>query len=379
MKNKENVLIDCSYMAEAWEPSISLAIYGIRLIQGFLQYSQYQIHVLVWSDKESIIDNQLGCSIDKIVLDRHDLITRWRPFYKLSGILPKKLKREIRRRNISIVINPFHYGVLFFYPHDIKQIAVVHDMFFTEEERSKRERLSFYLWTWYQSLLLRKFSRIISISKITHDELKQLNHIDSEIVHNSIPLNPAIEEQPVKSVLGEKYILSINRFPKSKNAQTLIRAFALLEDKVPHILYLKGGRDCEEERVNLERLVSELKLENRVIFDIDYRTEGELRYLYSHTDLFVSPSLKEGFGWTPIEAAISKAPVLVSNIEVFQEVLCGKVPTFNPYSPEDLANHIKDILDNPPSDSEREELADFYLTHYSLKNQIMQMEAIMKQ
>ena len=101
-----------------------------------------------------------------------------------------------------------------------------------------------------------------------------------------------------------------------------------------------------------------------------------MRYLYSHADLFVSPSLKEGFGWTPIEAAILKTPVLVSDIVVLKEVTCGKIPTFDPHSPDDLAEHSQEILDNPPGERERTELADFFLDKYSLKNQIAQLEAI---
>ena len=94
--------------------------------------------------------------------------------------------------------------------------------------------------------------------------------------------------------------------------------------------------------------------------------------------MFVSPSLKEGFGFTPIEAAILKTPVLVSDIEVFKEISCGKIPTFAPSSPEDLAQHIMAILNNPPSEQEREELAEFFLHRYSLENQIRRLEEIME-
>ena len=101
-------------------------------------------------------------------------------------------------------------------------------------------------------------------------------------------------------------------------------------------------------------------------------------FLYSHADLFVSPSLQEGFGYTPVEAAIMKTPILMSDIEAFRDVLCGKVATFDPCSPEDLAKKILMIISNPPSEQEKNELAEFFLDRYSVKNQILQFEAIMQ-
>lgn len=46
------------------------------------------------------------------------------------------------------------------------------------------------------------------------------------------------------------------------------------------------------------------------------------------------------------------------------------MPTFDPYSPEDLAEKMLMILKNPPSRESREELSRFYQEKYSLKRQI---------
>lgn len=226
--------------------------------------------------------------------------------------------------------------------------------------------------------MIRKYPYVISISKVTRDELLRIDGKASDVAYNSIPFDFKIQEQSVEIACEKKYILDVNRFEQYKNAEVLIRALDLLKNDIPHVLYLKGGPEHEKECQRLEQLVVELGLENRVIFDKKFRTEGELHYLYTHADLFVSPSLREGFGWTPIEAAIHKTPVLVSNIEVLQEITCGKTPTFDPQSPEDLAKHILEILNNPPSEQERIEIAEFYLNRYSLEKQIERFEEIMR-
>ena len=99
--------------------------------------------------------------------------------------------------------------------------------------------------------------------------------------------------------------------------------------------------------------------------------------MYRHADLFVTPSLKEGFGWTPIEAAILETPVLISDIDVLKEVSCNKLPTFNPHSPEELAVKMRELIENPPSIENRKQLSKFYMERYSLKRQINNLTDVM--
>ena len=95
-----------------------------------------------------------------------------------------------------------------------------------------------------------------------------------------------------------------------------------------------------------------------------------MHYLYTHSDLFVSPSLIEGFGNTPIEAAMLKIPVLVSDIPVLKEVTCGKIPTFDPHSAKDLAEKIESMIKHPQSSINNTEQSSFFIDEYSVKKQV---------
>lgn len=376
MKKAENLLIDCSFLDKSWTQIGSHGLYTTRLIQGFLKYGHYHVHVLVWREQEDLIDKFVGQEYDKIVIDREKQFITSRSFYRLFGYLPSQLKKELKRREITTILTPNSLYSFLYFSKSYRHYAVVHDLFLYNNMRKRRGRISYFIWRQYRSMMIRKYPHVISISKVTHDELLRIAGKKSYIAYNSIPFDFKIQERAVEMVCGKKYILDINRFEQYKNAEVLIRALNLLKNDISHVLYLKGSLEHEEDRKCLEKIVVELGLENRVIFDVNFRTEGELHYLYTHADLFVSPSLREGFGWTPIEAAIHKTPVLVSNIDVLQEITCGKVPTFDPHSPEDLANHILEILNNPPSEQERSELAEFFLDKYSLENQIMRLEEI---
>lgn len=364
---KKHMLIDCSFFHYLCSENLSLELYTGRLLQGLRNSEVFDVVAIVWKGFESRIDELAGYEVPKIVIDEHHTVTPWPVVDRVFGLIP--FKKELRARKIDVVLSPHHLQCRLFFPKKYHQHVIVHDLNSYDDHMDyKKSKRKHFIQRAYHKILVNKVSHYISISEGTRNVLKQKEGIDSTVIHNSIAFDFTIQEEPVKDISGSKYILDVNRFQKYKNPHTLILAFSLIKDKIPHLLYLKG--DNYNDTAEIEKLVSDLNMKGRVIIDKNYRSEGEMRYLYSHADLFVSPSLKEGFGWTPIEAAILKVPVLVSDIEVIREVTCNRLPFFNPHSPEELAKKMFDILNNPPGIEAREELARFYLEKYSLKRQI---------
>jgi len=365
---KHHLLIDCSFFYYLCSENLSIELYTGRLLQGFRNSEVFDVTVIVWKGFESRIDNLAGYEVPKIVIDGHHHVTPWPIVDRILGLIP--FKKELKARKIDVVLMPFHLQCRLFFPKRYHQHVIVHDLI------SQNDKIGIFKF-FYHKFLLNKVSHYISISEGTRKALKQEEGIDSTVVHNSIAFDFTIQEEQVKCISGSKYILDVNRFQKSKNVQTLIQAFSLLKERIPHLLYLKG--DSYNDTAEIEKLISDLDLKERVIIDKNYRSEGEMRYLYSHTDLFVTPSLEEGFGWTPIEAAVLEAPVLISDIDVLREVSCDRLPTFNPHSPEELASKMLEMIANPPSAKARKELSKFYLEKYSLKRQIDQLSEVLLQ
>jgi len=375
---KKHLLLDCSFIRNDNFLGISLSLYVGRLLQGYKNNEFFDVTVLVWKRYESYIDELAGYAVPKIVIDGHPHVTPWAPVDKLFGLVP--FERELIDRKIEVVLSPYHFGYSFSFPRKYHHHVVVHDLFLHDQVRELMgSKYKYLIWRLYHSLLSKKVSQFISISDETRKELKRIDGIDSIVVYNSIPFDYSIKEEIVREIKDRKYIIDVNSLDKRKNTETLVNAYYLVKDKIPHVLYIKGDKNHVEEYEQLMKTISDKNMSDRVIIDCTYRSEGEMRYLYSHADLFVSPSLKEGFGWTPIEAAILKAPVLVSDIDIFQEVTCNKVPLFNPHSSGDLAMKMVEILKNPPSIEAREELSKFYLERYSLKRQIERMTEVLLQ
>lgn len=369
-----NILVDLTASDFSRENPDSLDFYAARLIKGLKEYSNYNITALVRKGTEEYVDYLVGFNVDKIIVNINYKLTFQQQLKSILGLFPSKsFKKELLRKSIEVVLSPYHFRCKYFFFKPFRQYAIVHDLIPYYIHRESMGTLHYLIWRIYHKLLTRKVTNYISISEETRRELRRLEGVDSIVIHNSIPFDLSVNEQPVDSVKGKRYILDVNRFVRYKNAETLIRSFDQIKEMIPHLLYLKGNKQNREDYDYLKRLIFEMNLTDRVILDDSYRSEEEMRYLYRHTDLYVSPSFKEGFGWGPIEAAILETPVLISNIDVHLEVSCNKLPTFNPHSTIELADKMCEILNNPPDKVAREKLAMYYLNKYSLKNQIKKM------
>jgi len=75
-----------------------------------------------------------------------------------------------------------------------------------------------------------------------------------------------------------------------------------------------------------------------------YVDDNRLNNLYRGAELYVFPSLYEGFGLPALEAMKRGVAVVVSNTSCLPEILGGSAMYFNPYDIDDIAEKIKRII-----------------------------------
>lgn len=368
MEHKPRLLIDCSFVEPIAEGSESHFIHAGRLIKAFSLSRRFDIFVLVAKGSEHYIQQLVGVPMTMLSVDAHAKVFLSPKLDRLFGLVPHK--RLLQQQHIDIVLSPYANPFIFVYPRKYRQHAVVHDVI----PDHRGPLCSYSLMNRFMAMHLH---RLISISDGTRMALRRFCLRNSEVVHNCVPWKAGGEECPVNTVSGHPFILDINRLEPYKNPETLIRAFSLIADKIPHQLYLKGLSTNAAFLDYLRNYIEERGLSDRIIIDTTDRSEAELRWLYSHASLFVSPSLIEGFGYTPIEAAISGTPVLVSDIPVLNEVTMGRVPTFNPHSDTELAHLMENTLNSPPTKEKLQQVANFFSQKYSNERYVEQMEHIL--
>jgi len=143
------------------------------------------------------------------------------------------------------------------------------------------------------------------------------------VVYNAIDFDRfgTPHDLPPPESSGGRYILSVCHHFPHKNVKTLLEAFARLADRDPSIELVLVGSASEGNRAFVRDSMPE-HARDRVRIT-GFVTDQELGRYYAHADLFVLPSLYEGFGMPAIEALGLGVPTLVSNAYSLPEVTLG--------------------------------------------------------
>lgn len=147
---------------------------------------------------------------------------------------------------------------------------------------------------------------------------------------------------------GKKVLTFIGTLSPRKNVELLFDVLNFLSDDV--VLVVVGGDppDKKGRMKELKALSNKKGCERRVLF-VGTVTGEKKGAILARTDVFVFPSLLEGFGLAVVEAMSVGIPCVVSNRaslpEIVQDGVCGFLA--DPYDPKDFAEKIKRILENP--------------------------------
>lgn len=137
--------------------------------------------------------------------------------------------------------------------------------------------------------------------------------------------------------LPQKFILYVGNLKPHKNVGNLFKAMSIVED----IKLIINGKPNEE----LNNIINEYNLQNKIQF-IGYVHDDDLPILYSIAELFVFPSIYEGFGLPPLEAMASGCPVITSNVASLPEVVGDAAGYFNPYDFIEIGNKINKVIND---------------------------------
>lgn len=179
---------------------------------------------------------------------------------------------------------------------------------------------------------------VVAVSKLWERELKEKYSIDSVVINNGVSMgnfaqtDAASKNEAKKSfnIEDSRVILSIGGIEPRKNTITILKAFwdakSELEKVGEKLVWLIGGGetlfDYRDYREQFFSHVNELGLElGKDIFVLGSVPEEKMQSLYSSADVFVFPSIKEGWGLVVLEAMASGIPVIASNIEPMTEYL----------------------------------------------------------
>ncbi|XID91102.1 glycosyltransferase family 4 protein [Paenibacillaceae bacterium WGS1546] len=240
-----------------------------------------------------------------------------------------------------------HYNIPIFYRG--KMLVTVHDVLhlaYPQFARGVHKRM--YVNLLFKAISI-KANKVITVSRFSRNEIIKYTVVKQEKIHaiyNGV-------DNPWREIKGEKrgalssspYLLYVGNVKPHKNLRSLVKAFELIKDKIPHRLIIIGkkegfvtgdtGLEAEAERLG-----------DRIQFTGFVDNNALLQY-YRNADMMVFPSLYEGFGLPPLEAMASGCPVLVSERASLPEVCGDAALYFNPESSQDISDKILLVATDP--------------------------------
>jgi len=337
------LLIDISSIPDGNNWNTGLERYALTILEGFKKLELEDIHILTTDKRKEEIET-LFPSFKVLSFKRFPRIflldkPKW---YRDSF----KWRKAINNSGCDMVFLPFLGKKFDFRKINKPFVLTVHDL---QLYRMTKPLRLFIIKAFQYPIMVRRANGLIAISEYVKKDVASFFNVPEDkikVIHNAVK-SPDIEGT-VPFDEKEKYILTVNSLYPHKNIITLLRAFNLIKNQVSHKLVIVG-RTTEHWNKVLYKYIKDNDLTNRVthLENLEYDV---LTGLYKHADLFVSTSLMEGFGYTPVEAAIAGAKVLSTKETSLPESTMGLVNYYEPATdPLALSQKIMDCLsDNNP-------------------------------
>ena len=350
------IAIDTTFFAHSEAKSkkltYSTSIFTADLLDAFVQLGQ--------SDKFCLIVNFNHVDFFKERFPAYKIIVaKWWPvtlLYKLTrgrktaAKLIKKcgaFRKIAEKSGAKAIWFPYAMNETFVRTK-LKAFATIHDIY-RIHHGTKKEAAKF------TEFINDNTTSIITISGYTRNDIVQTTDCSKDIpvIPNSIEFDIS-KQKTVANIEEKKYILDINAYIAKKNPLTLLKAFNLIKDKTDLTIVFCGGYKEEQIWNEMQNFIKENSLSSRVkmLFRV---TDEERNWLLTNAAMFATPSLFEGFGRTPVEAAICKIPVISTKETSLYEATQG------------LCNYVENATDE-------KELADTML--YLIKNHPAQKQLI---
>ncbi|EMA06587.1 Glycosyltransferase involved in cell wall bisynthesis [Haloarcula vallismortis] len=187
------------------------------------------------------------------------------------------------------------------------------------------------------------------------------NPIDFDLVRDSKQHTPEVLQR-YNLVRYDDLIVSVGRLTESKNHQTLIRAAANMDAQYHFVIV--GGGDLKAE---LTKTIEKYGVSDQVTLlgQVD-RTESLA--IINGADLFVSTSIREGFGIALVEAMALGKPIIASSIPAYREI--GNEDVISYFQPRDagaLSDEIQRLSESPALLAQKIDAAQTQASKYSVE------------
>ncbi len=200
-------------------------------------------------------------------------------------------------------------------------------------------------------LVLRNAGAVVALTGDMKREMQKVCNRDITVIPNGIDLDgfQGITRQEARGEMqieeDKKVIIFVGRLSPVKGVKYLIQALDILRHKETSIKLLIVGDG--EQRDELVDQVAKLDIERYITFIGEVSNEQVPKYMAT-SDIFVLPSLSEGFPNVCLEAMASGLPVIATKVGGLVEIIRDGQNGFlvNPETPREIAEKISLLLED---------------------------------
>jgi glycosyltransferase involved in cell wall biosynthesis len=321
-----------------------IGTYVRNLLRQLARQDQATDYVVICRQIDAEISSELGPNFRAV--------TERAPAYSVREQFAVPL--DLRRERAALFHAP-HYVLPPLTP--CRSVVTIHDCIHLRFPQYLPNRVAYVyarasLWT-----ALHRAARVITVSEASKRDILRYFHVPEsriDVIYNAIddrfwepPTADQMERVRQRYQLNAPFVLYAGNIKPHKNLERLIEAFHILRQNpaLKDVQLLIIGDEVSKYAM-LRRAVHRHKLHKHVRF-FGFVSHETLAALYRLADVFVFPSLYEGFGLPPLEAMASGTPVIASNVSSLPEVVGEAALMIDPYEPQAIADAIRRVLDEP--------------------------------
>lgn len=256
---------------------------------------------------------------------------------------------------VSSLKDHYYFSPHYIFPWFLKNklIVTIHDLIHFKFPQYFKPGIKVEIARKFINKIKNSGTKVFTVSENSKRDLMDIFRFEDNsinVIHNGLPdiffkFKRGANPKPFP------YIMYTGNFKPHKNLDVLFNAFGSITERFPSLRLVLAGVEMGRELLSS---TGKYGISDKVTAT-GYIPVEELINLLDFSELFVFPSLYEGFGFPPLEAMSRKKATISTRCGSLNEVLGDGVLYFDPDSPDELAFKIEKLLSDTILRSEYEE------------------------
>jgi glycosyltransferase involved in cell wall biosynthesis len=317
-----------------------LGNYSRTLIKDLIEITPYKFFLYTPKFKSS---NETK---DYRNADKYQVKTSNKLLWRVKGIV-----KDLKQDGIKLyhgLSNEIPFGIN---KSGIKSVVTIHDLIFKIYPKT----YNFFDSKIYDikfKYACENADKIIAISESTKKDIVRFYNVSPlkiEVIYQAC--NPLFYElqskQNVASILNkyslpQKFMLYVGSIIERKNLLTIVKAQDRLNKDLRIPLVIVGKGDSYKQKV--QDYIKTKEISDHFIWVDNLSDNHHLQAFYQAAEVFIYPSVYEGFGIPVVEALLSKTPVITSNLSSLPEAGGPNSICINPTDVNSMIKSIENVL-----------------------------------